>query len=227
MMFELNTQRSLWDHALVTLAEKDCEPEPELAAFLRQGPVVLGGNGLDIGCGLGRHTLTALRMGYEMAAIDFSKIAVQRTRQLVQSEGFDADARCASMHKLPFNDGEFNFAFSWCVLNHGTREIFEQAVSEAIRVLCSGGVMFGFVMSQHDSRFGNGRQVGEDCFAFTEGPENGICHYFPSEQNLVNLLERFSVIERLKEVFFDGNENAFYHPEMRRSCHFEFIARKH
>jgi len=225
-MFELNTQRSLWDHALVTLAEKDCEPEPELAAFLELGPAKIGGHCLDIGCGLGRHTLTALRMGYKMAAVDFSEVAVQRTRELVQSEGFDADVRCASMHELPFNDSEFDLAFSWCVLNHGTREVFEQAISEAIRVLRSGGVMFGFVMSQRDSRFGSGRRVGEDCFAFTEGPENDVCHYFPSERNLVNLLERFSVIERLKEVFFDGSENAFYHPEMSRSCHFEFIARK-
>jgi len=227
MTFELNTQRSLWNQALVTLAEKDREAEPELAAFLEMGRERIGEHGLDIGCGFGRHTLAALRMGYKMAAIDFSDVAVRNTHQLLLSEGFRADVRCASMHKLPFRDARFDFAFSWCVLNHGTREIFEQAISEAVRVLRSGGVLFGFVMSQRDSRFGRGLPVGEDCFAFTEGPERGVCHYFPTERSLVASLQRFSTIERLKEVVFDGEENAFYHPESRRSCHFEFIARKH
>lgn len=226
MTFELYAQRSHWDRAVVKLAEQDREPEAQLVAFLELGRERIGKYGLDIGCGLGRHTLAALRMGYEMAAVDFARVAVQRTRQLILTEGFSAEVQCASMHNLPFRDSRFDFALSWCVWNHGTREFFEQAVLEAARVLRPGGAMLGFVMTQRDSRYGNGLPVGEDCFAFTEGPEEGVCHYFPTEQTVVTELERFMAIEKIEEMFFDGDENAFYHPKMSHSCYLHFIARK-
>lgn len=225
-MFELEVQRALWDNALLTLAEKDCDTEPELAAFLGSGSSKIGTHGLDIGCGLGRHTLAALRMGYKMTAIDFSETAVRATRQRVKTEGFEADVRCASMHALPFQDGRFDFAFSWCVLNHGPRFLFEKAITEAIRSLRFGGFLFGCVMSQNDSRFGNGRKVSADCFAFTEGPEAGVFHYFPTERDIARVLSRNSVIERIDEVFLETEENRFYHPKLSRSSYFEFVARK-
>jgi SAM-dependent methyltransferase len=222
----MQNQRVLWDRVLVDLSERDRDPEPELGAFLALGPERIGGDGLDIGCGLGRHTLAALRAGYRMAAVDFSEVAVQRTKEIVRGEGFAADVRCASMHELPFLDETFDFCFSWCVLNHGRRETFEKAIDEAVRVLRPGGVLFGFVMGQGDSRFGAGDQLGEDCFVFVDGPEKGVCHYFPSEGVLVRALERSTRIESLREVVWEGEENQFYHPEMEHSSHFAFLARK-
>jgi SAM-dependent methyltransferase len=227
MILEANSQKSLWDRALVNLSERDCEPEPELTEFLRLGSAQIGCRGLDIGCGLGRHTLAALRMGYKITALDFSETAVRRTRRRVSVEGFEVDVRCASMDNLPFNEAEFDFAFSWCVLNHGTREVFTQAISEALRILRPSGLLFGYVMSDNDSRLGTGMRVGERCFVFTEGPERGICHYFPKKAEIVHLLELGSRIERFEEVFFSGVENLFYHPEIEHSSHFEFVAQKY
>ena len=227
MIPEANTQKSLWDTALANLSERDCEPEPELTAFLKLGSAQIGWRGLDIGCGLGRHTIAALRMGYKITALDFSEAAVRTTRQRVSAEGFEADIRCASMDDLPFGDGEFDFSFSWCVLNHGTHKVSARTISEAVRILRPGGLLFGFVMSDNDSRFGKGMRVSESCFVFTKGPERGICHYFPKKAEIIRLLEMGSRIERLEEVFFAGPENHFYHPEIERSGHFEFVAQKY
>ncbi len=226
MKFELNHQRTLWDRSLVELARVDREPEPELMEFLRLGTTTLGCRGLDIGCGLGRHTAAALRLGYDMTAIDFSEIAVEGTKALAHAEGFEVEVRCASMHRLPFASDQFDFAFSWCVLNHGTRAVFEAALSEALRVVRRDGFFFGFVMSQNDPRYGHGIPIEENCFAFSEGPEAGVCHYFPNRADLLTALSRHAHVEKLEEVSFGGEETTFYHPEMKHSCHFSFVARK-
>jgi SAM-dependent methyltransferase len=210
----------------VKLAEQDREPEPQVVAFLELGQEHIGRNGLDIGCGLGRHTLAALRMGYTMAAVDFARVAIRRTRQLILKEGFCAEVRCASMHDLPFRDSHFDFALSWCVWNHGTRQCFEKAISEAARVLRPDGAMLGLVMTQGDSRYGKGVQIEEDCFVFTEGPEEGVCHYFPTKERIIAELERYVAIEICEEIHFEGDENAFYHPQMKHSCYLHFITRK-
>jgi len=226
MNFELDEQRKLWDRALGDLAVVDHAPEPELMEFLQLGGTELGRHGLDVGCGFGRHTIAALKLGFEMSAIDFSINAIQETRAAVSAEGFCADVQQASMDHLPFQTNTFDFAFSWCVLNHGTRTVFERAITEVLRVIRPGGRFFGFVMSRNDSRFGKGIKIAEGCYAFTEGPETGVCHYFPTQAEVTELLQRSTVIERFEEVSFSGQENEYYHPEMAHSCHFRFMVRK-
>jgi len=226
MTLSLVGQSKLWDRALAAFSFVDVEPEEEILAFLNQGPAHLGLQGLDIGCGLGRHTLTALKLGFKMAAVDFSELAVAKTRALVSSHGYYADIRLASMDSLPFNDGEFDFTFSWCVLNHGTRALFEQALLESVRVLRPGGISFGFVMSRSDPRYGHGIQIEEDCFIFIKGIESNLCHYFPSKVVLESVLQKAAHIEEIREIQFTGKEIQVYHPEFTYSSHFAFRIRK-
>jgi ubiquinone/menaquinone biosynthesis C-methylase UbiE len=222
MSFPLYKQSRQWDHALKLLSCIETEPEEEILAFLNNPS--LGKHGLDIGCGLGRHTLAALKLGFKMTAIDFSEYAVIETRKLIKSQEFQANIFVASMHNLPFKDGEFDFTFSWCVLNHGTRSLFERALMESIRVLRSGGVSFGFVMSRKDPRYRQGIQVERDCFIFTEGAEVGICHFFPSRMVLVSTLKRIAYIKEFREVQY--KDLRVYHPESIFSCHFAYLIQK-
>lgn len=219
-------QLKRWDRALLKLKIVDREPEEEVLAFLNEGPAHLGMKGLEIGCGLGRHTLAALTLGFKMVAVDFSEVAVKGTRELVKAAGFKANILFASMGRLPFRDGEFDFTFSWCVLNHGTRSLFERALVESIRVLRYGGISFGFVISRNDPRYGCGVAVDEDCFRFIDGPEAGIIHYFPTKEVLEGALNRVACIKGIKEVRYQGEEIKTYHPELSFSCHFAYRVQK-
>lgn len=226
MEFVLLEQAKLWDRILVDMAKKDCEPEPELLAFLSRSVDQLGKKGLDIGCGLGRHTLAAVRLGFEMTAIDFSQAAIEHTKNAVNSNNFKVRAQRAAMNSLPFEDNEFDFAFSWCVLNHGTKDIFENAIAEAVRVIRPGGYFFGFVLSRDDPRYGQGKLIEKDCFMFTDGLETGVCHYFPSQEDLKSLLATFTELEDLSEIRYEEDDLDFYHPDLTASCHINFLVKK-
>lgn len=222
MTFSFYKQSRQWDHTLKLLSYIDTKPEEEILSFLNNPS--LGKYGLDIGCGLGRHTLAALKLGFKMTAIDFSEYAVLETWKLIKSQGFQADISVASMHNLPFRDGEFDFTFSWCVLNHGTRSLFKRALIESVRVLRSGGLSFGFVMSRKDPRYRQGIQVEKDCFMFTEGAEAGIFHFFPSRAFLQSIFKRIVHIKKFWEVQYENIRD--YHPESRFSCHFAYLIQK-
>lgn len=219
-------QAKMWDRILVDMAKKDCEPEPELLEFLDRGFNKIGASGLDIGCGLGRHTLAAVKLGFKMTAIDISQTAVDHTKSIASYNNVSVRVQRASMNSLPFKDNEFDFAFSWCVLNHGTKEVFEDAIAEAVRVIRPGGYFFGFVLSSDDPRYGQGKLVEKDCFMFTDGIETGICHYFPSQKDLKSLLSSFTELEEFSEVRYEGEELNFYHPELHSSCHINFLLKK-
>src|SRR5436190_1635471 len=116
-MASLDEQARRWDTALDALSVVDVEPETEVLNFLERGPADIGIRGLDIGCGLGRHTLAAAQRGYVMTAVDISRLGVRKTRSLLHHQRFDVGVLVASMTALPFQDEAFDFAFSWCVLN--------------------------------------------------------------------------------------------------------------
>lgn len=224
--FNLHKQSKIWDCSLQAFAKIDIEPEKEVLDFLSKGPNILGRRGLEIGCGLGRHTLAALNLGFEVSAVDFSNYAINSTHELIKPYKYKANILNASMNKLPFKDGEFDFTFSWCVLNHGTRDFFEKSIVESIRVLRPGGFSFGFVMSKKDSRYGHGIPLGEDCFIFTEGIEAGICHYFPSEVVLNSVLKKKAYYIEFNEIQYSDDELVIYHSEAKCSSHFCYIVQK-
>lgn len=72
--------------------------------------------GLDAGCGMGRYTRVARRLGAEMVAVDLSE-AVQR---LVEDQRADAKLHViqADLLNPPFKDAVFDFATSQGVLHH-------------------------------------------------------------------------------------------------------------
>jgi SAM-dependent methyltransferase len=215
-----------WNRALEQLRSIDNDPEEEAIRFFQSSFLKRGSHGLDIGCGFGRHTLLAAQLGFRMTAVDFSRKAVEMTRNALGNVGYQIDVSLASMNALPFSDGIFDFSFAWCVFNHATQSLFEEAIEEAIRILRPNGICLGFVMSKNDPRYGSGIRVERDCFVFMSGIETGIYHYFPTEHNIKNILEALSFIEVFREIRYETNDVAAYHPGVYRSQHFLFVVRK-
>jgi ubiquinone/menaquinone biosynthesis C-methylase UbiE len=227
VLIESYNQSKIWDRALNDLAHIDYYPENELKTFLNKLKILSEINGLEIGCGLGRHSLAALEMGFRMTSIDFSEAAVVQTGKIIKNSRHNGNVIKASMEHLPFKDGVFDFSFSWCVLNHGTEKTLRNAVKESLRVVKTKGYSFGFIISNKDSRYGKGEKVFTDCFVFDEGIEAGICHYFPSIEKIRGLFEKDANILEMKEVIEVGENIKKYHPINTQSCHIIYFVKKY
>jgi 2-polyprenyl-3-methyl-5-hydroxy-6-metoxy-1,4-benzoquinol methylase len=92
---------------------------------------------LEIGCGMGLHSLELARRGAEVHAVDLTDVAVEATRERMKEYGVDAKVQCADAESLPYDDQTFDFVWSWGVIHHSARTA--RIVREIARVMKTSG----------------------------------------------------------------------------------------
>jgi ubiquinone/menaquinone biosynthesis C-methylase UbiE len=113
------------------------EPSPFILDFLKRlKRWVPGGTLLDIGCGEGRHSIAAARLGFEVTAIDFEPLALARARRFARIKGVrEIVFRKADVFRLPFRDGCFDVALDCGCLHHQRKSDWPAYVAGLLRVL--------------------------------------------------------------------------------------------
>jgi len=94
-------------------------------------------NVLEIGVGCGSHAQLLATHAKSFTGIDLTEYAIESTSKRLQGLNIDASIRREDAEKLPFEDGSFDFIWSWGVIHHSsdTRTILR----EMARVLRPGG----------------------------------------------------------------------------------------
>ena len=78
---------------------------------------------LEIGCGMGLHSLELARRGAEVHAVDLTDTAVEATKARMKEFELEADVRQADAESLPYDDQTFDFVWSWGVIHHSARTV--------------------------------------------------------------------------------------------------------
>lgn len=94
---------------------------------------------LDVGCNWGRWCIAAARLGYRPIGIDPSLGAVLAGKRVADQLGLDIRFVVGDARSLPFPDGSLDFAYSYSVLQHFSREDAVQAIQEIGRILRVNG----------------------------------------------------------------------------------------
>ncbi len=103
-----------------------------------------GKQGLDVGCGFGRHLFHAARFGSKMVGLDFSE-AIFRAKEI--TKGLDGvNLVQGDLEKLPFRPGSFDFVYSIGVLHHLPDP--QAGFRGLLPVLRPGGAVFIWVYSK-------------------------------------------------------------------------------
>lgn len=128
------------------------EPNPCVVDLLkrvrRQAP---GGRMLDIGCGEGRHSIAAARLGFRVTAIDFEPLALARARRFARRKGAKRVVfRRADVLRLPFSRGRFDLALDCGCLHHQRKSDWSKYKANLLRVLKPEGF---YVLSVFSPRF--------------------------------------------------------------------------
>ena len=145
-------------------------------------PFPAGSRILEVGCGNGK-TMAALKdAGYSVTGIDFSSEAVKACRELL---GDNAEVTCASVTDMPFEDGVFDGAVMFHVLENIDVPDIQSAVSELRRVLRPGAYVSVKVFSEDDMRSGKGEAISQD----TVVRGNGLRYRYFTEAKLRDAFE--------------------------------------
>ncbi|MQA83446.1 MAG: methyltransferase domain-containing protein [Streptosporangiales bacterium] len=129
---------------------------------------------LDLGCGVGRHSLFLAAQGFDCTAMDRSTAGVDHARRRAMESALDVTFLVGSFDALPFADGSFDYVLAWNVVYHGDERLVRTAAAEVIRVLRPGGVYQATMLSKRNSDHGRGVEVSRNTWVQPDAADDKI-----------------------------------------------------
>lgn len=208
-----------WNWNLVK-ETKDCiwkEPSIEsyylLNRWKKQGKTEF----LDLGCGLGRHSIMFAKNSFNVYCFDISKEAIERTKKWAESENLNLRYYVGDMLKLPYENESIDAILCRNVISHTDTEGIKKIIREIKRVLKKEGECYLTLGSKSTWGFSetNWPMIDENTkLKMEEGPEYKIPHFY-ADYNLVKDLFNNFKIELVKHIqgFYEKNEKTYssYH----------------
>lgn len=111
---------------------------------------------LDLGCGLGRHSLLFARSGFSVTGYDLSPVGLERLRELSAAEGLRVATELGELRDLPFHEGAFDCVLAYRSIYHCDFAALVDSVGEALRVLAPGGELYANFLSKESAYYRSG-----------------------------------------------------------------------
>lgn len=143
---------------------------------------------LDVGAGIGRHSLAFARAGFDVVAIDASQTGLDEIGRSARELGLTVETRMAPFTELPIEDGSADHVLAWNVLYHGDRETVRTALAECRRVLRNDGSFQLTMLSKRHRAFRVGREVRPDTYV-DERSDKDHPHFYVDEAGFAELLD--------------------------------------
>ena len=183
---------------------------------------------LDLGCGIGRHTVYFAAQGYHVSAIDIMEDAVYKTKEWLARENLEADVKLGKMTKLDYLDNHFDLVIAYNVIYHAFKFDIFKTLDEIFRVLKPGGYFFGTLLTKdRDEPFTkNLNEVVDDQTIIKQDDiEPGVPHFFSYYENILEFFEKFEIKELYCKQFFPP-PYTLENLSVKRGGHFIFLVKK-
>lgn len=192
-------------------------PEPEVLAHAQT--LTPGARVLDLGAGVGRHSLALARMGFAVSALDAAPESLTAIR--AAAGPLVIDLAQGMMTDLPFADASFDHVLSWNVIYHGDEVVVARTIAEIARVLKPGGTFMGTMLSARrvpvELAKAPGREISRNTWVF-DGPGDKVHpHYFCTARDLLALFAGFEVLA-LRDQIHDTPGSWHWHLLAERSA---------
>lgn len=180
---------------------------------------------LDLGCGLGRHSILFGKNGFHVYCFDISEEAISKTKEWAKSEGLTFEYTTGDMLKLPYKDKSMECILCRNVISHSDTKGVQQVISEIHRVLNTDAECYLTLGSKETWGY---KQEGwpsvdeNTKICMEEGPEYKVPHFY-ADYNLVKaLFANFEIISITHtEEFYEKNSvtnsSFHYHVHVRKN----------
>lgn len=181
-------------------------------------------NFLDLGCGLGRHSILFGKNQFQVSCFDISETAVSSTREWAESEDLCFHYDIGDMLSLPYKDASFDCIMCRNVISHSDTEGVKQTISEIHRVLKKDGECFLTLASKENWSFqqDDWPLLDENTrVRMDNGLEHGIPHFYADYHQVKELFHDFEIISITHVQDFYEHDGKEY-----SSCHYHILVRK-
>ena len=170
---------------------------------------------LDLGSGIGRHSLLLAEMGHQVFATDASKNGITILKNNASSNGLKIDVKQSKMTSLAYEDNKFDHILSWNVIYHGNEEIILKTIREIKRVLKINGT-FHFTMLPKERLMlnpykRNGKEISKNTWiSEVEQEDKTHPHYFCDYNDLIELFKGFEFFF-LNKLKYEKPNSIYWH----------------
>jgi ubiquinone/menaquinone biosynthesis C-methylase UbiE len=180
---------------------------------------------LDLGCGLGRHSVYMAHKGFDTTAVDLSNYGINYLEEWALKEKVSIKTAVCDMLELPFKDNSFDCIMAYNVIYHTNTEGFIKALEEIRRVLMPNGEIFLTLISKNTWSFQKASQykkVDENTILRDEHEtEKGVPHFYVNINDIKCLFKNWKIVGLPKEWCDYNLENSDYY-----SKHWTLIIKK-
>ncbi|GLI56982.1 S-adenosylmethionine-dependent methyltransferase [Propionigenium maris DSM 9537] len=189
-----------WNWAEVTLDIWNI-PSEDVYYYLHRWSSLNFSTFLDMGCGLGRHSLLFAANGYKTYGMDLSEYALSKLREGAKEKGVAVETQVGDINKLPYEREKFDCLLAYHVISHTDTDGIKNIVGEIRRVLKTGGEFFVTLCSKRSPSYTKESNIIVDSNTIIkmEEPEVGIPHYYCELEDVKRLMADFEVI-RIRHI---------------------------
>jgi tellurite methyltransferase len=148
---------------------------------------------LDIGCGVGRHTVYLAARGFDVTATDNAPAAIAQCEKNLEAAGLRARLLAIDMTEFPFPDGSFDGVISTQVIHHSNRATLGRIIASITQKLAPGGFFVWATPSLRHSGRGKGREIEPGTWVDEDHREGPVPHHYCSEDEIRKLLADYDI----------------------------------
>lgn len=184
------------------------ESSPYAVDFLRElSSLIPSGTMLDMGCGEGRHSIAASRMGFVVVGIDYEPLGLRRARSFAKAQAIEGITfRVADVLDMPFRNACFDAVLDYGCLHHQRKTDWPRYKASILRVLKPQGY---YVLSVFSPRFRFFRGATRNWHI-----AYGAYRRCFTSEDVRNLFAADSTVIRMVEE--KGDSGGFWHALMQR-----------
>ena len=181
---------------------------------------------LDMGCGLGRHSLLFAKNGFKVTALDISDDALTFLEKESEAQNLPVCCINANMERMPFPNQSFDCIFALHSAGHADTEGMHRIMNEITRVLKPGGAVFITLCSKEAWTYSESGlpKVDANTVIKTDGPEQGVPHFFVDKEDIEKLFSSFELVSvrHIDDCYSDGKwknqKHYFIEARKNESC---------
>jgi SAM-dependent methyltransferase len=151
---------------------------------------------LDLGCGVGRHSLLFAQHDFTVTATDLSPAGLKMLAEEAGKRGLKIEMALADVRKLPFEDRSFDAVLAFQSIYHVDSRGMAEALAELRRVLRSKAELYLTFISKTDPSYSaaESRVIDENVRVKREEEGSELPHFFVDQHDIRCLLGGYKIL---------------------------------